>query len=111
VGCLTGDFVPLPRDIEHSFTVTSRTEAKVLVVIGPPRFDAHVAQRGIPSLVSRRAFAVIALRHVTNGTFRAKVIAVAVWAIARDPGSRRKQRDLQRVAAGLIRYLKTCGAD
>jgi hypothetical protein len=34
---------------EHSFTVTSRSEARVLVVVGPPRFDAHVAQRGIPS--------------------------------------------------------------
>ncbi len=44
-----GAFVLLPRDTEHSFTVTSRSEAKVLVVVGPPRLDAHVAQRGIPS--------------------------------------------------------------
>jgi mannose-6-phosphate isomerase-like protein (cupin superfamily) len=44
-----GAFVLLPRDIEHSFTVTSRSEAKVLIVVGPPRFDAHVAQRGIPA--------------------------------------------------------------
>ncbi len=45
-----GAFVLLPRDTEHSFTVTSRSDAKVLVVLGPPRFDAHVAQRGTPSL-------------------------------------------------------------
>jgi quercetin dioxygenase-like cupin family protein len=44
-----GDFVLLPRDTEHSFTVTSRSAAKVLVVVGPPRFDAHVVQRGTPS--------------------------------------------------------------
>lgn len=44
-----GAFVLLPRDTQHSFTVTSRSDAKVLVVVGPPRFDAHVAQRGIPS--------------------------------------------------------------
>lgn len=44
-----GAFVLLPRDIEHSFTVTSRADAKVLVVVGPPSFDAHVAQRGSPA--------------------------------------------------------------
>lgn len=44
-----GAFVLLPRDTQHSFTVTSRSEAKILVVVGPPRFDAHVARRGIPS--------------------------------------------------------------
>lgn len=44
-----GSFVLLPRDIEHSFTVASRSGAKVLVVAGPPFFDAHVAQRGVPS--------------------------------------------------------------
>jgi quercetin dioxygenase-like cupin family protein len=43
-----GAFVLLPRDTEHSFTVTSRAGAKVLVVVGPPRFDEHVAQRGTP---------------------------------------------------------------
>lgn len=44
-----GSFVLMPRDTEHSFTVTSRSDAKVLVVVGPPRFDVHVAQRGAPS--------------------------------------------------------------
>ena len=44
-----GAFVLLPRDTEHSFTVASRSEAKILVVVGPPRLDAHVAQRGVPS--------------------------------------------------------------
>jgi quercetin dioxygenase-like cupin family protein len=43
-----GAFVLLPRDTEHSFTVTGRAGAKVLVVVGPPRFDEHVAQRGTP---------------------------------------------------------------
>jgi quercetin dioxygenase-like cupin family protein len=44
-----GAFVFLPRDTEHSFTVTSHCEAKVLVVVSPPRFDAHIAQRGVPA--------------------------------------------------------------
>lgn len=44
-----GAFVLLPRDTEHSFTVASRSGAKILVLVGPPFFDAHVAQNGIPS--------------------------------------------------------------
>ena len=44
-----GAFVFLPRDTEHSFTVTSRSDAKILVVVGPPRFDAHIAERGAQS--------------------------------------------------------------
>lgn len=41
-----GAFVFLPRDIEHGFVVTSDSDAKILVVVGPPHFDAHVAERG-----------------------------------------------------------------
>lgn len=41
-----GAFVLLPRDVEHGFAVTSASEAKILVVVGPPRFDVHVATRG-----------------------------------------------------------------
>lgn len=47
-----GVFVLLPRDTEHGFTVTSRCEVKALVVVAPPRLDAHVAQRH-PILLSR----------------------------------------------------------
>jgi quercetin dioxygenase-like cupin family protein len=41
-----GAFVLLPRDVEHGFAVTSACDARVLVIVGPPRFDAHVAERG-----------------------------------------------------------------
>lgn len=43
-----GAFVLLPRDTEHSFTVAGRCDAKILVVVGPPSFDAHIARNGIP---------------------------------------------------------------
>lgn len=45
-----GALVFLPRDTEHSFTVTSRSDAEILVVVGPPRFDAHVAERDARSV-------------------------------------------------------------
>lgn len=52
-----GALVLLPRDTEHSFTVAGRCDAKILVVVGPPSFDTHVAERGISPLddVSRSA--------------------------------------------------------
>jgi quercetin dioxygenase-like cupin family protein len=43
-----GSFILLPRNVEHGFTVSRASDAKVLVILGPPRFDAHVAQRGTP---------------------------------------------------------------
>ena len=38
-----GCFVFVPRDVPHGFIVTSPTEARAVVVTGPPRLDQQVA--------------------------------------------------------------------
>jgi quercetin dioxygenase-like cupin family protein len=38
-----GCFVFVPRDVPHGFTVTSATEARAVVVTGPPRLDQQVS--------------------------------------------------------------------
>ncbi|HEY2519206.1 MAG TPA: cupin domain-containing protein [Streptosporangiaceae bacterium] len=43
-----GCFVFVPRDVPHGFTVTSATEARSVVITGPPRLDQQVA--GYPQL-------------------------------------------------------------
>jgi quercetin dioxygenase-like cupin family protein len=44
-----GSLVFLPRDVQHRFTVSAASAAKVLVVVGPAHFDAHVAEAGQPT--------------------------------------------------------------
>jgi quercetin dioxygenase-like cupin family protein len=41
-----GSFVFVPRDLVHSFTVTSREPARALVITGPPQLDRQIAARG-----------------------------------------------------------------
>jgi quercetin dioxygenase-like cupin family protein len=43
-----GSFVFVPRDCRHSFMVTSAEPARALVIIGPPRLDRQIAERGEP---------------------------------------------------------------
>jgi quercetin dioxygenase-like cupin family protein len=44
-----GSLVFLSRDVQHWFTVSPASAAKVLVVVGPARFDAHVAEADEPT--------------------------------------------------------------
>ena len=39
---IPGCFVFVPRDVPHGFTVTSATEARAVVITGPPRLDQQV---------------------------------------------------------------------
>ncbi len=43
-----GSFVFVPRGITHGFTVTSATQARALVIVGPPKLDAQVIAGGTP---------------------------------------------------------------
>jgi quercetin dioxygenase-like cupin family protein len=43
-----GDFVFVPRDRPHGFTVLGDGWASALVVVGPPRLDRQVAASGTP---------------------------------------------------------------
>jgi quercetin dioxygenase-like cupin family protein len=42
-----GDFVFVPRDRPHGFTVLDGVPAAALVVVGPPRLDQQVAASGV----------------------------------------------------------------
>jgi quercetin dioxygenase-like cupin family protein len=44
-----GSFVFVPRDIPHSFTVTSSGPASALVITGPSQLDGQIAARGEPA--------------------------------------------------------------
>lgn len=44
-----GDFVFVPRDQRHGFTVTSDGPARALVVVGPSRLDQQIAATGTPA--------------------------------------------------------------
>ena len=41
-----GDFIFLPRDVEHGLTVVGDGPARVLTIVGPARFDALVTEQG-----------------------------------------------------------------
>ena len=41
-----GDFLFLPRDVEHGFEVVGDRPARALTIVGPARFDALVREQG-----------------------------------------------------------------
>lgn len=43
-----GTLVFLPRDVEHGYSVTSASDARFLIIVGPARFDRHLAEVGSP---------------------------------------------------------------
>lgn len=43
-----GDFIFLPRDVEHGFEIVGDRPARALTICGPARFDALVVDRGTP---------------------------------------------------------------
>ncbi|MDD7939452.1 cupin domain-containing protein [Actinomycetospora lutea] len=43
-----GDFIFLPRDVEHGFEVVGDGPARALTICGPARFDALVVAHGTP---------------------------------------------------------------
>ena len=45
-GAGPGDFIFLPRDVEHALTVVGDGPARILTIIGPARFDGLVAEQG-----------------------------------------------------------------
>jgi quercetin dioxygenase-like cupin family protein len=47
-----GSFVFVPRDIPHSFTVTSKGPASSLVITGPSQLDRQITARGEPAPVT-----------------------------------------------------------
>jgi quercetin dioxygenase-like cupin family protein len=43
-----GDFLFLPRDVEHALRVVGEGPARLLTIVGPAVFDRVVAQQGTP---------------------------------------------------------------
>lgn len=45
---VAGDFLFLPRDVEHGFSVVGDEPARALTIVGPARFDHLVMTQGTP---------------------------------------------------------------
>ena len=80
-GAGPGDFLFLPRDVEHALTVVGDGPARLLTIIGPARFDGLRGRAGDPARLSSAA-----------RVLRPRVLGVAAPQLARAPAGSRRPR-------------------